>query len=415
MKRTLVISNACFSDITSNGRTLKNLFHGADRDKLAQLFVYGEPDFRVCKNYYKVSDEDALESLITVKEKGNVFEEKTVQESPEQEKTGIVEKNVKKTPVKVLGREIIWWIGRWKSERLWKWIDEFKPETIVLFIANNTFLIRLSRQIAKRCRVPIILYTTEGYNFMNYNYFTRHFSVVYIIYYTWLCREYKRVSAFVEKGFFNCTLLRDEYEAEYGYPCHCVMNSSQIEYIEHAEAGDKARISYLGNLGWGRYKALMEIGWVLQEIDRGLCLDIYGAVPDESVRKELENSAGIKFHGFIPYDKVVDVIHDSDLLVHAELNNVLTNRDLKYAFSTKIADCVCSGTPLLVYASEGLAETMFLKENGCAFTVSRREELKSVLKQALTDREARIEVLEKAKITRDRFLTGNEKFLEALM
>ena len=58
---------------------------------------------------------------------------------------------------------------------------------------------------------------------------------------------------------------------------------------------------------------------------------------------------------------------------------------------------------------------MFLKENGCAFIVNRKEELKGVLKKALTDREARIEVLEKAKITRDIFLTGNEKFLEALM
>ena len=415
MKRTLVISKACFSDMTSNGRTLKNLFHGANKNRLAQFFVYGEPDFEVCERYYKVSDGDALQSLLINKRSGEVHENRAETRASEKGLLGGAGKNVKKTPVKVLGRELVWWIGRWKNSRFWKWIEEFNPEIICLFIANNTFLISLSRQIAERYHIPIIIYTTEGYSFMNYNYFTKCFSVTYNMYYAWLCREYKRVSAYVEKGFFNSTLLRDRYEAEYGYPCYCVMNSSQIEYMEHEQAGNELKISYLGNLGLGRHKALMEIGQALQKIDTELYLDIYGAVSEESVRKELGESAGIKFHGFISYDKVVNVIHGSDLLIHTELNDAVMNRDLKYAFSTKIADCVCSGTPLLMYASEELAETMFLKENGCAFIVNRKEELKGVLKKALTDREARIEVLEKAKITRDIFLTGNEKFLEALM
>ena len=415
MKRTLVISNACFSDTTSNGRTLKNLFHGTDRDKLAQFFVYGEPDFRVCKKYYKVSDGDALRSLFINKRSGEVLENRAETRASEKRLSGKAGKDVKKTPVKVLGRELVWWIGRWKNNQFWKWIEEFHPEIICLFIANNTFLISLSRQLAERYHIPIIVYTTEGYSFMNYNYFTKHFSLAYNMYYAWLCREYKRTSAYVEKGFFNNTLLRDRYETQYGYPCYCVMNSSQIEYIEHAETGNKLKISYLGNLGLGRYKALIEIAQTLQEIDSELYLDVYGAAPNESIKKELESSAGIKFHGFISYDKVVDVIHGSALLIHTELNDKVMNRDLKYAFSTKIADCICSGTPLLMYASEELAETIFLKENGCAFIACRKEELKGVLKKALTDREARIEVLEKAKITRDRFLTGNEKFLEALM
>ena len=75
MKRTLVISNACFSDEGSNGRTLKSLFRGTDKDKLAQFFVYGKPDFGVCKKYYRVGDKEALKSIFPFVKMNGVVEE----------------------------------------------------------------------------------------------------------------------------------------------------------------------------------------------------------------------------------------------------------------------------------------------------------------------------------------------------
>lgn len=413
MKRTLVIANACFSDVGANGRTLKNLFVDTDAGKLAQFFVYGEPDFSVCQKYYQVSDKDALQSLLFPKKAGTLIKEEKLEKYKETNTEG---KNEKKTPVKALGREMVWRLGRWRTKRLWEWMDAFEPEIIVLFIANSAFLIRLTREIEKRYQIPVIVYSTEGYNFMDYNYFTRRFSLIYYIYYAWLCREYKKLAQFVKQGFFNTTLLRDKYALEYGYPCSCAMNKSQIDWIEHSEIeSEEIRITYLGNLGLGRHKALIEVAEVLQKIDQKLYLDIYGVASDELIKKELEENAGIRFRGFISYDKVKEVIHKSNLLVHAELNDAMTNRDLKYAFSTKIADCVCSGTPLLIYANEGLAETVFLKENDCAFIAHDKEGLKEILKQALTDQNTRRRILQNARITRDKFLTGkHDEFMEAL-
>ena len=498
MKRTLVISNACFSDRESNGRTLKNLFAKAEPEKLAQFFVYGDPDFSICRRYYKVSDRDALESLNLLKAAGGSvesaenpnrqnedgyevedsaedregtgnpaegrgtarqksgepmesgegssqktagqksgeplesregFSQKAASQKPDEPLesgegsgqsgaaqtvyTGVADK----TPAKMLARELVWLLGRWKSRGFWKWIEEFRPQMLCLFLANNTFLIRLAVLIAKKYQIPLVVYSTEGYCFMNYNYFTNRPSAAYKLYYGWLRASYRKAVPYVTEGFFNCTLLRDRYKEEFGYPCRCVMNGSEIDFIERS-ALDKEKtpiISYLGNLGLGRHKALMEIAQVLQQIDKRLQLDIYGAAPNDAVKEELGNCPGIRFHGFVSYGEVIRIIHESSLLVHAEWNDEKTNRDLKYAFSTKIGDSISSGTPFLIYADKGLAETIFLKENDCAFVVEKKEMLKFVLQQALTDEKERRRIVENAKVTKEKFFTGNDEFLKAFL
>lgn len=433
-----MIANACFSDQTSNGRTLKGLFGGAEPEQLAQFFVYGDPDFNICRRYYQVSDREALASLNPFgtyggpvgagggfgaaeagtdrplgeadsgagRKKGDGREVGGTETAP----MGVAHK----TPMKMLAREAVWLLGRWKGHRLREWIEGFRPERLCLFLANNTFLIRLAVEIGQRYRIPLLVYSTEGYCFMDYNYFTNRPSVLYKLYYGWLYGSYRRSARFVSEGFFNCTLLRDRYAEAFGYPCRCVMNGSEIDFVDRRTPEGTPVVSYLGNLGLGRHRALMEIARALQETDPKLYLDIYGAAPDEEARGELEACPGVRFHGFVSYGEVVRIIHESSLLVHAEWNDERVNRDLKYAFSTKIADSLCSGTPLLIYANEGLAETVFLKENGCAFVVHERDRLKAALEQALTDWEMRGRVIDRAMAVQERYFRGNGEFMRAL-
>ena len=60
-----------------------------------------------------------------------------------------------------------------------------------------------------------------------------------------------------------------------------------------------------------------------------------------------------------------EVIANSDLLVHVESFEKFYTRDLKYAFSTKIADSLASGIPLFMYGAEQISCTRYLKNNNC--------------------------------------------------
>jgi len=411
MKRTLVISNACFSSSISNGRTLEGLFGTAERENLAQFFVYGCPDSAVCDNYYQVTDSDALRSLFTLRTVG----QRVKRQMASGGNAGGGRAGIKKTPLKVLLRELVWYLGRWNNRELWQWIDEFAPEVICLFVANNTFLNRLAINVARKYNIPIVVYSTEAYYFMKFNYLTNRPSVLYRIYYAWLQLSYSRLSKYVKCGFFNSTLLRDAYANAFLFPCHCIMNSSKISFRENYKLESKRplKVSYLGNLGLNRHKALIELAQELRLMDERYCLDVYGVAPNAEVEVELRQCSAISFHGFVPYDKVIDIIHGSGLLIHVEWNDEILNRDLKYAFSTKIADSVCSGTPLLVYANRDLAEVVFLEENKCAFLADNRDALRNVLNQALNSEACRKDIIENAKNVSLRFFAANDSFIKA--
>ena len=105
----------------------------------------------------------------------------------------------------------------------------------------------------------------------------------------------------------------------------------------------------------------------------------------------------------------MNVMHSSTLLVHVEYSDAFYNRDLKHAFSTKIADSVCCGTPFLIYAPEMLVETKFLKKYECAFVVSQVNDLKSRLQTALFNAKERENVLQNAQVVKENIFTNKNE------
>ena len=57
----LIIQNNHFSYNTGNGKTIASMFSEWDSDNLAQIFTSNlQPDFSICKKYFKMSDGAAL-------------------------------------------------------------------------------------------------------------------------------------------------------------------------------------------------------------------------------------------------------------------------------------------------------------------------------------------------------------------
>ena len=413
MKRTLLIANGCFSDIEANGRTLKMLFKGAEPDKLAQFYTYGTPDYDFCRHYYQVSDGTALRSIKPGFNYDGKQDERPAQGGQEAgQAPAAVVNHSGKTPFKMCLRELAWKLGHWDNANLWQWVQDFNPELIVLFVANNTFTVRLAIEVAKRYRLPIIVYSTEGYCFMDFNYFTWRPSLWYGVFYRGLNKALDQLTPYVSEGFFNIPLLAAEYRERFGYNTHTIMNSSTMTFMDKTDIGQPPRLVYTGNLGNNRHLALMEIGKELS--DMGLNVDVYGPPATEADEEELRKAPGINFHGFVSYDTVQQVTREADLLIHVEYDDDRTNRYFKYAFSTKIADSICSGTPLLVYGNAEFAFMKFLKEQGCAFVVSDRQELNQALNKALNDKFERAQVIACALRTKREYLTGNKEFFERL-
>ncbi len=410
MKRVLVISNGCFSLTDSNGRTLSKLFAGYDPDCLAQLYTYGTPDFGVCKNYYKMTDKSAIKSLITRKPGGFAVAESDVAQGstvvPVRSKT-------KRTPFRKLAREIIWKYSGWYKGRFMEWLREFSPEAVLVFAGDGAFLMDCARIVAERFGIPVVIYTTEDYYFKDYNYLTKNKSLFYSMFYGSLKKSYRNLAPYVAKGFFNTPMLTECYASAFDFPCECLFARSDIEFVPSVAEIERENISvsYLGNLGLKRHIPLIDIAESLGRVCSGVKLDVYG-VADEAVTRELESNPNISYKGFVAYDEVVNIIHKSALVVHAEYDEPFNLLDLKAAFSTKIPDSVSSGTPLLMYANEKLACTDFLIKNECAFVASNKNELDSVVKDALFNKEKRAQIIATAEKVRKEFFVSDDPMVK---
>lgn len=400
----LIISNAAMCQSDSNGRTISRLLETLSVEQKCQFYVYGCPDFSEGHNFYNVTDRDALYSFVKRMKKDGVV--KAVQTTPVNKPN---QKKIRKTPLNMLFREFVWKYGCWNNKYLDKWLNDVNPAAILVVAGDNAFTLDFARKVAKKRNIPIILYSTEEYPFKNYNYITRKASLFYALWRVKLKNAYKRIEKYTKAAVFNTEALADLYKSTFSYLCYAVYQSSDIDTVENCKVKKPITVSYLGNLGLNRHKALIQIAEALGEIDQTAKLDIYGKASD-SIKDELMKCPFINFKGFIGYGEVVNVIHNSSLLVHAEFGEDFYTRDLKYAFSTKIADSVCSGTPFLIYAPDELVETQFLMKNDCAFVVSEKTELKSSLLSAIFDEAERKRKVDNAKIIREKFFTNNGQF-----
>lgn len=411
MKRVLVISNGCFSLTDSNGRTLAKLFSGYDPEKLAHLHTYGTPDFNVCSNYYKISDKDALKSFITRKPCGGVVvnENKQIDAVPV---VGYARKG-KKTPFKMILREFAWKHSRCRQGALNNWLKEFSPEEILLFAGDGAFLMDLASHIAKEFNIPITVYSTEDYCFKDYNYITKRKSLFFSIFKRILDKSYKNAEKYIKHGFFNTDMLTRMYADRFSFPCSCMYARSDMDFKPAYKTADitKVKVSYLGNLGLNRHIPLCDIADALAKVAPGARLSVYGSAKPE-VEQALKENINVDFKGFVNYEQVVSVIHNSDLLVHTEYDDPYNLLDLKAAFSTKIPDSISSGTPLFIYANENLACTDFIIKKRCAFVATHKSELEDVLEKALLSETERRKILDNAEKVRTECFTAESPMIE---
>lgn len=376
--KVLIISNDCISNVTSNGRTLRNFLLGYPCENLAQFCIHDTaPDYTVCKNYYRVSDRDALNAFL----KGRAASGKMAVNTPKTAQGSNVQTG--RTPITMLIRNIVWNSMRWAGTSFANWVNAFSPELILLQAGDCSFMYDLARKLAAKYQIPLVIYNSEAYYFKKFDYLCSSgiAKLFYPVFHGQLRRSFQKCIRLAKKSIYICDKLKEDYDAEFGLPSETIYTATQLSCKKEENNNSDVQITYLGNLGIGRHEALIEIGQALQYISPELKLQVYGKASDSEILEALENCPGIDFKGFVPYEQVVEIMQKSDILIHAENFSAFYQEDLKYAFSTKIADSLACGRCFLLYAPDNMACSEYLKANQAAYVVNNKEALVPVLKE----------------------------------
>jgi len=385
--KVLVISHIAFSQNTNMSKTLSSYFKGFQTENIGQLYFYPEiptVDNGVCKKFYRITDAQAIKSIFMRFNAGDPIscsEDSSKISQPSV--SGLREYGRKRSPLIYLGRDMIWALSSWHTKKLKLWLDEFNPDIVFFASGDYAFSYRIAYKIAKKRKIPLVVSCMDDFYLFNMNSdtFLGRLRQKYFMHSVKQTMEY--ASGIVTLN----TKMNDAY--------HDIFNKKTFVYHNSAVNFDdlkvieKRNISYLGNISLGRYKQLIDIGKALKEIDPNLYINIYSSETDKNVLKEMTLKNGIKFCGSVSADEVGKIVKNSLLVIHTESFEDIFKERVRYSTSTKIPDCLLSGTCMLAYGPSDVASIEYLKENKAAFIIDDKENLKEKLIELLGNSELR--------------------------
>ena len=392
--KVLVISNNSFSKTSNNGRTLGNLFIGWPKDRIAQFCVSTTtPDYEVCDNYYLMTDRSALDGFLHLRKgKRCRIEDNLGTEG----NTSINGKKQSKTPLKRLVRHFVWSGKRWNSKEFQKWINDFNPEVVLVMNSDATFILDIATEVTSKRNIPLVMFNTEGFYFIdaikhrNYG----PFEIALQKYNNYIYRKhFRRMMKKVKLSIHLNSLLEKDYREAFSGNHIVLYTGSGVQFDSSNLHSEKPSFVYMGNFGFDRPRALIEIAEVLQSINPNYVLDVYGKLPSEMVERMFDECPGISYHGMIPYEEVIKLLHSATILIHAEVQSEKLQESLRYGFSTKIADSLSSGHPFLMFSSSEVAGAKYIIDTGAAWFAQNKIELKEAILSILTNDVERNKVL----------------------
>lgn len=157
---------------------------------------------------------------------------------------------------------------------------------------------------------------------------------------------------------------------------------------------------YAGNLLYGRDEVLSVIAKCLADINNSSPkaeLNIYTNTP---ITPELSSKLNVVdssvLYGARPYDEIMEIMKKADVVLHVESFDPKQINLVRYSFSTKITDCLQSGSVLMAIGPNGISSIEYPKTIPGAIVVENVSELSEVIVSLAKKPESLIERAKKS-------------------
>lgn len=408
--KCLVMSHNPLSMKTNNGKTMAALLSKFSDEQLCQIyFTEGEADFRLCSSFYKISEENVLKSLFGSQKKNGKevvreeLENKYEREGDNKKKIpglDIIKKIVHSKTGRAI-RSLCWAKAELFSEEMEKWLEKEKPQAVCLGIGDIPAFLELAYEICQKYKLPLFMIIGDDY--FSYE---RSYNIIYQIYLRKLRNAFRKNVEYSDMIFPCGERMQQKLSNEFGGKYTIAMNSVDLSetYSDKYMDLNHIQMVYIGNLGIGRWKVLLQIGKIAQQLKkngRNIQLDIYcGYVPEKKILKKIEKIPCIKFKGAIFGEELKKVKERADVLLFVEGFEKKFKKVLYTAISTKIPEYMVTGRGLFAVGPEYSAAIEYISKNNIGTVVKKldRKQIKIALEDFLTNENMRREQRSRAQI-----------------
>ncbi len=404
--KILVISSTPWASDNSFGNSFSNIFDSIDGLEFANIYCKsGLPDNKLKMVCYQISEKKLVKSIINPKIKTG---KKVTSEQSDSKNTNAAGREAMRKirfTWMLWIRDLIWKLGRWKTNELKQFIDEFNPDIIFQPIYFSTYLNEMALYVKKLTGKKMIGYISDDC------YTLRQFSLSPLY---WIDRLIKR--SYVKKAINNCELLyvisdiqKQEYEKIFNVKCKVLTKCADFSQSPElkTEIKEPLKIVYTGNLGAGRWQSVSYIKDALVNINREINraqLYIYSATPlTEKQKNALADGKNSFFMGAVPSSEIEAIQKDADILVHAEGMNLKSRLQVHQSFSTKIVDYLKNARAIFAVGPADAASIDYFIKNDSAVTAVNENEVENKLREYTDNPEKINEYAEKAYLCGKKF------------
>ena len=387
--KILIVSNTPWSKENSFGNSFSNIFEGIPDLEFANISCRTVTDLDpIVSACFEISEKSLLKHL---KDKRSPSGKKIDIEALKNCKKSAEESNIKtfarkkRWQVLFWARDIIWTLGRWKSQELLDFIDDFKPDLIFQPVYYSSYLNDIACFIQEYTNVPMLGYISDDC------YTLRQFSLSPLY---WIDRLHKRKK--VKKTIEKCKILyviseiqKRDYEKAFGVPCKILTKSADFTEPPQLKTSYNTplQLVFTGNIGTNRWKSLAVIAQALQELNQNGTkaeLRIYTATPlTAKMQKALQIDGASYLMGTVPASAIPQIQSEADMLVHAEALDLKNRLAVRQSFSTKLVDYFKAARPILAVGPKDVASIDHLLQNNCALVADNAADLVVMLSDCL--------------------------------
>ncbi len=411
--KVLIVSHNPVSPQGNMGKTLQSLFSGFDKEELCQLYIYPTvPSRECCGSYYRITDKDVAGALLNRRPAGGEIPRTAIRESQglyEDPADAKLYKNRKnKSALRRFARDGLWKLGQWYGADLKAWLRRQQPEAVFVAPGPAFFLYGMALRISEDLGLPLVCYLSDDYYFL-----PKPKGVLEGLRHSLL---QKKMETLLNRSAHLAVIsreLQEAYGARFLLPTTVVMTGEGIPPAEApAVTAQPKALCYFGNLGCGRHRSLEAVARALEEINRACnvqyTLKIYTSEQNKEVLQPLLARKCVKMVGFVTGPAFEKELKKADILLHTEDFTPENRQRVGKSLSTKLADYLASGVPVLAYGPAEIASMRHLQRNGCALCVTEPGKLRAGIQTLLEEKALRRSLAEKGLETAKKYHNSGE-------
>jgi glycosyltransferase involved in cell wall biosynthesis len=381
--RTLIVG-AHFSEDSGVGTFLGRVFSTWPKDRLATVCDSPlRPDWRRCHRHYRAGSlEFRLRApfrwLAPANLSGPVLPPANVQApatdaAPDGSRASRLARDLRRVLRRLLGGgEILYRIG--PSPQLLSWVHELQPEVLYGHCSTLDSVVFL-RGMQRALGLPLVLHCMDDFPEALYRegWASRFVRTRYLAEFAELVRS-------AEVCIAICREMSVEYEKRYRrrvpwLPMPVELGAYQTAARTQWAAARPFRLRYGGRVGWAIRESLADLAEAVQRLRQegaDVAFDIVTFQRDD-VPAACRATTGVAVHIPGPRAELPRLQSEADVLVICYDFDPASFRQARYSMPSKMADCMASGTPILVYGPAGLPVVEYARREGWGEVVDRRD------------------------------------------